>query len=46
MYSELVMEVSTEEQREVILTALNEAGDWLEDEGYLSDTKVCISVIW
>ena len=40
MYSEAVMGVSTEEQREVILTALNEAADWLEDEGYIAETKV------
>ena len=40
MYSEVVVEVSTEEQREVIVTALNEVGDWLEDEGYIAETKV------
>jgi len=40
MYSEVVIEVSTEEQREVVVTALNEVGDWLEDEGYIAETKV------
>ena len=40
MYSDLVISVSTEEQREVILSALNEAGDWMEDDGYFAETKV------
>jgi len=40
MYSEAVMAVSTEDQREVILAALTEAGDWMEEEGYGSETKV------
>lgn len=40
MYSEAVMGVSTEDQREVIITALSEAADWLEDEGYIAETKV------
>ena len=40
MYSEAVTTVSTEEQREVIVAALNEAADWLEDEGYIAKTKV------
>ena len=40
MYSDLVMSVSTEEQREAILSALTEAGDWMEDEGYFAETKV------
>ncbi len=44
MYSDAVMEVSTEEQREVITTALNEVGDWMEDDGYIADTKVCVCV--
>ena len=40
MYSEVVVSMSTEEQREVVLTSLNEVGDWLEDDGYVSETKV------
>ena len=40
MYSDPIIAVSTEEQREVILTALREATDWLDDEGYTADTKV------
>lgn len=44
MYSEAVVNVSTEEQREVILAALTQAGDWLEDEGYFAETQVCINV--
>ena len=40
MYSDPIIAVSTEEQREVILTALGEATDWLDDEGYTADTKV------
>lgn len=32
--------MSTEEQRETIQTALSEAYDWLEDEGYIAETKV------
>jgi hypothetical protein len=42
MYSEAVAAVSTEEQREVITTALNEAADWLDDEGYIAETKVVL----
>ena len=40
MYSDAVSSVSTEDQREVIVNALNEASEWLEDEGYIADTKV------
>ena len=40
MYSEAVVGVSTEEQREVILTALREANTWMEEEGYGAKTKV------
>ena len=40
MYSEAVVAVTTAEQREVILGALTEAGDWLEDEGYFAETSV------
>ena len=40
MYSEVVESVSTEEQREVIVAALTEAGDWMEDDGYIAETKV------
>ncbi len=40
MNSERVLAVSTDEQREVITTALSEAANWLEDEGYIADTKV------
>ena len=40
MYSEAVVGVSTEEQREVILTALQEANTWMEEEGYGAKTKV------
>ena len=40
MYSEAVVGVSTEEQREVILAALREASNWMEEEGYGAKTKV------
>lgn len=39
MHLEVVVSVSTEEQREVILTALREAHDWLEEDGYAAETK-------
>ncbi len=43
MYDDsVVVAVSTAEQREVVLTVLSEAGEWMEDEGYLADTKVCV----
>lgn len=38
--SEEVVAVSTEEQRETIRVALSEGYDWLEDEGYIAETKV------
>lgn len=44
MYSDIVVTVSTEEQREVILAALNEVGEWMEDEGYSADTKVGVAL--
>ena len=40
MYSDSVVAVSTEDQRGVILAALTEAGDWMEEEGYGAETKV------
>ena len=40
MYSDAVVTVSIEEQRETVLSVLNEAGDWLEDDGYIAETKV------
>ena len=40
MYSEPVVAVTTEEQREEVLAALTEASDWLDDEGYMAETKV------
>ena len=40
MYSEAVVGVSTEEQREVILAALREASNWMEEEAYGAKTKV------
>lgn len=40
MYSEVVVAVSIEEQREVVTAALNDASDWLDDEGYTAKTKV------
>ena len=40
MYSEAVVAVTTAEQREVIIGALTDAGDWLEDEGYFAETSV------
>lgn len=40
MFSEEVVGVSTTEQRGVITTALTEAGDWLEEDGYIAGTKV------
>ena len=44
MYSERVLNVSTEEQREVITTALNEAANWMEDDGYFASTKASHSI--
>ena len=41
MYSDAVVAVSTEEQREEITAALSEAADWLEEDGYTAETKVC-----
>lgn len=47
MYSEDVQAVSTEDQREVITTALSEAADWLEEDGYIAETKVRTdSALW
>ena len=43
MYSDSVVAVSTEDQRGVILAALTEAGDWMEEEGYGAETKVSSS---
>ena len=40
MYSEEVVAVTTEEQREVILSALREAADWMDEEGWAAETKV------
>ena len=40
MYSEGVVAVTNAEQREAILAALTEAGDWLEDDGYFAETSV------
>lgn len=40
MYSEAVVAVTNAEQRETILAALTEAGDWMEDEGYFAETSV------
>ena len=40
MYSEPVVAVTTEEQREEVLVALTEASNWLDDEGYMAETKV------
>ena len=37
---EMFVTVSTEEQRGTIRTALLEAFDWLEEEGYIAETKV------
>ena len=42
MYSEPVVAVTTPEQRETILAALTEAGNWLEDDGYFAETSVSI----
>ncbi len=40
MYSEAVVTVTTAEQREIILAALTEAGNWLEDDSYHAETSV------
>lgn len=40
MMTDAVIMASTEEQRETILSVLREAGEWLEDEGYIAETKV------
>ena len=40
MYSEGVVAVTTEEQREVILSALREAADWLDEDGWAAETQV------
>lgn len=45
MYSEAVVTVTTAEQREVILGALTEAGNWLEEDGYHAETSVRIDKI-
>ena len=42
MYSEAVVAVTTAEQRETILAVLTEAGNWLEDDGYIAETSVRI----
>ena len=42
MYSEPVVAVTTAEQRETILAALTEAGNWLEDDGYFAETSVSV----
>ena len=36
-----VTEMSTEEERTTILTALSETSDWLYDEGEHAETRVC-----
>ena len=40
MYSEVVVAVTTAEQRETILAALTDAGNWLEEDGYIAETSV------
>ena len=40
MYSDAVIAVSTEDQRKVILDALREAVDWMDEDGYAAETKV------
>ena len=42
MYSEGVVAVTTAEQRETILAALTEAGNWMEDDGYFAETSVSL----
>ena len=42
MYSEAVVTVTTAEQRETILAALTDAGNWLEDDGYFAETSVSL----
>lgn len=44
MYSEAVVAVTTAEQRETILAALTDAGNWLEEDGYSAETSVRQSV--
>ena len=44
MYSEAVVTVTTAEQRETILGALTEAGNWLEEDGYHAETSVRIDI--
>ena len=43
MYMDDVTEMSTEEERTTILSALSEASDWLYDEGEHAETRVCSS---
>ena len=44
MYSEAVVTVTTAEQRETILAALTDAGNWLEDDGYFAETSVSLEM--
>ena len=44
MYSEAVVAVTTAEQRETILAALTEAGNWLEEDGYHAETSVRLDI--
>ena len=41
MYMDDVTEMSTEEERTTILSALSETSDWLYDEGEHAETRVC-----
>ena len=40
MYSDEVTEMSTEEERTTVQSALSEASDWLYDEGEHAETRV------
>lgn len=40
MYSDKVVAVTTEQQREEVLSALREAADWMEEEGWAAETQV------
>ncbi len=40
MSSDNMLTMSSEEERDSIISALNEAGDWMDEYGYSADTKV------
>jgi len=41
MISDDVLLLSSEEERDLIIGSLTESGNWMEEDGYFAETKVC-----